>query len=354
MSFSTTVSLINTVATNDSVDHEKAVPFVLEFIILWCNLYGIAEIFRSPKFIYVFTSLIIIVFIICAVFVYGIEWDQHEALDFERLVMFSFILLMILFARINVISKNETIEPYFESAHFWFIWISDKIFGSECCGDNSKGLSWFLYLVLFGNVLSAAIGELGSNKLYLYNGISGLICAVLVPMPLCYDTDHFKVDGTHPHDLSWNLHIGWITLYTTWHVLYMVWNTGVHYGHIVILSVAYVRALMYCRNDLWFHTRIVSLSLLCFLQLPISFYFDRWWFYYVPWKFDESQILNVLQWVALAIMIYAVLFMVYALYFVITNRVQSVHDGDDEEESEISDLSAAEDERADLLSNQDV
>eukprot|EP00483_Globobulimina_turgida_P007217 UN07231 len=84
-----------------------------------------------------------------------------------------------------------------------------------------------------------------------------------------------------------------------------------------MLSIAYFRACLNWRNDLWAQTRILGLTIVTSWRYPSTFWFSRWFLHYAPWQLDDKQyddLMGFFYYFALVTMCYAILWFIYCLY----------------------------------------
>jgi hypothetical protein len=114
---------------------------------------------------------------------------------------------------------------------------------------------WFLYAVLFLNIMEATIKDFTMGNIY--NGMAGFLLCVTIPFPMKF----WKI-GTEKHgDLIVFTTAAWNFLYTTWNGCFVFAETGAFFASsICILVAADLYAMIKRRPELYVTARVYTLA----------------------------------------------------------------------------------------------
>ena len=129
---------------------------------------------------------------------------------------------------------------------------------------------WFLYIVLFANILEASIKDLSLGN-YLNFG-AGILCAITIPLPM----KAWRFGGKEGYaEIISDLPLMWCLLYTTWNAGFVyAENTGFFASSLCILMVPEIFSIVRKRSDLWLHARVYTLAIHMFIRGTLGDVFD--------------------------------------------------------------------------------
>jgi len=123
---------------------------------------------------------------------------------------------------------------------------------------------WFLYGVLFLNILEATIKDFTMGNIY--NGMAGFLLCVTIPFPMKF----WKIGSGKHGDLIVYTTIAWNFLYTTWNGCFVFAEAGAFFASsICILVAADLYSIITRRPELYVTARVYTLATHILLRATI-------------------------------------------------------------------------------------
>lgn len=115
---------------------------------------------------------------------------------------------------------------------------------------------WFLYGILFLNIMEATIKDYSTGNLF--NALCGFLLCVTIPYPLKY----WKVSKEKHGDLVAYTTIFWNFAYTTWNLCFVYGESGAYFASSVcILLAAEIYPIIVKRPELYITARVYTLAI---------------------------------------------------------------------------------------------